>query len=417
MKKRFGLVILAGLLASGTGFTQNTLDYYLRAARENNPVIKENLSQKDKAVIQEKIIRAEYQGPKIYASGEVNYPPLFPNKDDPRAFGYERAITNGGLIAANLNGLQPVFNRQVRETLTNQVRNTGEAGVVQASLTLHQLEKEVTDQFIIACQNLSQINFTTDIKNQLLKQKELVETLAQSGIYKASDILLIKIEIENETALLNNLQSVYHQNLSLLNSKCGLTNEPPVNLILPDIKPKDADQSSKFLEKFRSDSLREVYNLESANLKYKPQFSVYGNTGLKAMEFQGIQRKFGIMGGLTMFIPIYDGHQKEFISQQTEINIQNIANYKQDFLIQKSNRQKALYSSLVLIVERIDILQAQLNDYQKLIELYQSELKAGNLEMINYMNTIRAYSTLQNELTVNEINKLLLINESNYYNW
>ena len=49
--------------------------------------------------------------------------------------------------------------------------------------------------------------------------------------------------------------------------------------------------------------------------------------------------------------------------------------------------------------------------------LYKTELQAGTLEIINYMNTIRSYVTLQNELVVNKTNKLLIINESNYYNW
>jgi hypothetical protein len=56
------------------------------------------------------------------------------------------------------------------------------------------LEKEVTDQYILAWQNLSQIEFISAIKNQLQKQKEVVETMAKSGLYKTSDVLLIDIE-------------------------------------------------------------------------------------------------------------------------------------------------------------------------------------------------------------------------------
>jgi outer membrane protein TolC len=174
---------------------------------------------------------------------------------------------------------------------------------------------------------------------------------------------------------------------------------------------------SKFLEKFRSDSLQEVLNLDVSNLKYKPQFNLYGNAGLKAIEFQGIQRKFGAAVGLALSIPIYDGHQKEYTRQQSEINLQNIDNYKQNFLIQKNNRQNALVSALDFLEKKMAVIHSQLTDYEKLIELYQTELKAGTLEIINYMNTIRLYTTLENELSMNETNKFLIINESNYYNW
>ena len=415
--KRFELTILVLFLAVCTGFSQNNLEYYLKAARENNPTIKENLSLKEKAAIQEKMIKAEYQGPKVYASGEANYSPLIPNKDDPKAVGYDVAITDGGLITANLNVLQPIFNNPIRETLSQQAQASGEAGVVKAALTLHQLEKEVTDQYIIAYQSLSQIEFTKNLTDQLLKQKEIIEALAKNGIYKSSDILLLDIEILNQTAQLNNLQSVYNQNIYALNSQCGITGQSNTELTLPDIELREDIRQSKFLDKFRSDSLQEAFNLQVSNLKYKPQFNIYGNTGLKAIEFSGIQRKFGASVGVTMFIPIYDGHQRDYNQQQANINLQDIDNYKQNFIIQKSNRQQAILSSLDLIDKKIEIINSQLRNYEKLIGLYKNELQAGNLEIINYMNTIRSYTSLQNDLSVNRTNKLMIINENNYYNW
>ena len=339
------------------------------------------------------------------------------NKDDPKAVGYDVAITDGGLITANLNVLQPIFNNPIRETLSQQAQASGEAGVVKAALTLHQLEKEVTDQYIIAYQSLSQIEFTQNLTDQLLKQKEIIEALAKNGIYKSSDILLLDIEIQNQTAQLNNLQSVYNQNIYALNSQCGITGQSNTELTLPDIELREDIRQSKFLDKFRSDSLQEAFNLQVSNLKYKPQFNIYGNTGLKAIEFSGIQRKFGASVGVTMYIPIYDGHQRDYNQQQANINLQDIDNYKQNFIIQKSNRQQAILSSLDLIEKKIEIINSQLRNYEKLIGLYKNELQAGNLEIINYMNTIRLYTSLQNDLSVNRTNKLLIINENNYYNW
>ena len=416
-KKRIGLTLFSIFWIVNIGFSQNTLNFYLKAARENNPVVKENLSLKEKAAIQGKMIKAEYQGPKVYTSGEANYSPLIPNKDDPKAVGYDVAITDGGLIAANLNVLQPIFNSTIRQTLSQQAQASGEAGVVKATLTLHQLEKEVTDQYIVAYQSLSQIEFTKNLMNQLLKQKETIEALAKNGIYKSSDILLLDIEIQNQAAQLNNLQSVYNQNIYALNSQCGIKGQSIVELTSPDIKLSNDNRQSKFLDKFRSDSLQEAFNLQVSNLKYKPKFNIYGNTGLKAIEFSGIQRKFGASVGVTMLIPIYDGHQRGYNQQQANINLQVIDNYKQNFIIQKNNRQQAILSSLDLIEKKIEIINSQLRNYEKLIGLYKNELQAGNLEIINYMNTIRSFTSLQNDLSVNKTNKLLIINENNYYNW
>jgi hypothetical protein len=57
-----------------------------------------------------------------------------------------------------------------------------------------------------------------------------------------------------------------------------------------------------------------------------------------------------------MFIPIYDGHQRDYNQQQANINLQDIDNYKQNFIIQKSNRQQAILSSLDLIEKKIEII-------------------------------------------------------------
>ena len=415
--KRLKTTALFMFLAVCTGFSQNTLDYYLKTARDNNPTIKENLALTEKAVIQQDIVKAEFRKPKVFATGEINYSPLVPNKDDPNAIGYDVAITDGALYAGLVNIQQPVFNKSIYETLGRQAEVAGEAGADKAKLTLHQLEKEVTDQYIVSYQSLNQITFVSNIKNQLIQQKAVIETLAANGIYKRSDILLIEIEIQNQATEINNLQAIYNRNIYALNELCGLKENAGATLSAPQIELKTDDAPSQFLEKFRLDSLQQVYNLEVSNLKYKPQVNIYGNTGLQAIEFSGIQRKFGVGVGMILAIPIYDGHQKDFTRKQTEINLGVIDSYRQNFLVQKSNRQQAILSDLKLKEEKINMIRSQLKNYEKLMELYKTELQTGELQIIDYMNTVKSYTVAQRDLTISETNKMLIINENNYYNW
>jgi len=416
-KKKTGLVVLVMILISFNGFSQTSLDYYLKAARENNPTIKENLALDEKAGIQQNIINAEYQKPKVYATGNIYYPPLIPNKDDPNAIGYEAAITNGGLYSALLNVQQPLFNKSIRETLSEQAKISGESGVDKAKLTLHQLEKDVIDQYIVSYQSLNQMTFVNILKEQLIKQKVVVETFAVNGIYKKSDILLIDIEIQNQTTELSNLQAIYNRNIFALNDLCGLNRDANVQLSAPQIALKDDGAPSRFLEKFRLDSIQEVFNLQVTNLKYKPQVNIYGNTGLIAKEMDGIQRKFGLGLGMTLAIPLYDGHQKDYTKQQTDINLRVINNYRQSFLVQKSNRQMAILSDLNILENKINVVRLKLKNYDKLIDLYKTELQTGELQIVNYMNTIRSYTIAQYDLTIGETKRMLIINENNYYNW
>lgn len=414
---RIVLVFLVLLLATPSSFSQNSLDYYLKVARENNPTVKENQAQTEKADIQQNLVKAEYTAPKVSLNGEINYSPLFPNKSDPKAIGYDVAVTDGGLFAALLNVRQPIFNKTTTETLHKQAKLTGESGTNKAKVTLHQLEKEVTDQYILSYQNFKQIDFVTNLRNQLLKQKEVIETFATKGIYKRSDILLIEIEIQNQNTELSNLEAIYNRNIYKLNDLCGISSSNNIKLTEPILELKSEVQSSQFLEQFRLDSLKEVTDLQVANLKFKPQFNLYGNTGLMAIELDGIQRKFGFGVGATMAIPLYDGNQKKYTRQQTDVNLRVIDNFKQNFLIQKSNRQKAILSDINLIEKKNNEIRSQLKNYEKLLDLYKLDLQTGELEVINYMNTVKSYTEAKNNLTISETNKLLIINENNYYNW
>jgi hypothetical protein len=414
---RIGLSFLILLLAASNGFSQNSLDYYLKAARENNPIIKENQAQTEKSNIQKNIIKAEYTTPKVSLNGEINYSPLFPNKSDPKAIGYDVAVTDGGLYAALLNVRQPIFNKATTETLHKQATIAGETGTNKAKITLHQLEKEVIDQYIISFQSLNQIDFVTILRDQLLKQKEVIEIFAIKGIYKRSDILLIDIEIQRQNTELSNLQAIYNRNIYKLNDLCGISSNVPAKLTNPNIEIKPEIQQSQFLEQFRLDSLKEVTDLQVANLKYKPQFNLYGNTGLMAIELDGIQRKFGFGVGVTMAVPLYDGNQKKYTRQQTDVNLRVIDNYKQNFLVQKSNRQQGILSDLKLIEQKNNQIRAQLTNYEKLLELYKIDLQTGELPLINYLNVVKSYTEAKNSLTISETNKLLIINENNYYNW
>lgn len=415
--KPLGLILLFLLIPVCNGLTQNNLDYYLKAARENNPGIKENLSQVEKAALQEKIIKAEFRGPKVFLSGDIFYPPLLPNKNDPKAVGYDAAITDGGLISALVNVHQPVFNKEIVKTLNNQAKVTGELGADQARTAQHLLEKEVIDQYIASYQSWSQIAFMKDLTHQMTQQKVLIEALAGQGIYKKSDILLIDIEILRQTSDINNLQAIYNQNIYSLNEICGITGNEDVILTAPQIQFRADTIQSRFLEKFRLDSLQIKTNLDVANLKYKPQFNLYGNTGINAIEFPGIQRKFGVGAGLSMIIPIYDGHQFNYLQEQANIDLRVNNNYRQNFLIQKSNHQQAIQSNLKLLEQKIKTIESQLNEYQKLIELYKSELRTGELKIIDFMNTIRLYAGVQQDLVTCESSKMLIINDNNFYNW
>jgi len=194
----------------------------------------------------------------------------------------------------------------------------------------------------------------------------------------------------------------------LLNDLCGLNDDTNVILAAPDIILNPLVTESHFHNRFKLDSLLEVCNLEALNLKYKPRVNFYGNMGINAIELPNIQRKAGMGLGISVIVPIYDGHQKNLNLSESNINLKIIDNYKQNFLTIKSNRQKAIISELRSTDERIEMIKTQLHNYEELIELYTAKLRTGEIKIIDFMNIIKSYISAKHDLTINETNRFLL---------
>jgi len=198
-KTSFSLFIF--IIFSINSYQQNNLEYYLRAARENNPLVKENYALAEKAGIAEKRVKAEYLVPQAFLSADVYYPPMIGDKNDPDAIGYDVAITDGGLYSFLFNVRQPLFTKAINETLVRKARLTGESNREKADFNLHQLERDVTERYILAYQILNQIEFENNLKSHLEEQKKIIEELTKEGIYTMSDVLLIifrfRIRIQN----------------------------------------------------------------------------------------------------------------------------------------------------------------------------------------------------------------------------
>jgi len=397
--------------------SQNALEYYLKAAFENNPVLKENESMAAKTNIAGNIIKAEYRKPQVFLTGDIFYPPMYPDKNDPDAIGYDIAITDGGLYSALLNVRQPIFNKSVLETNNLKIETEKKIFLERSKLTKHELEKQVTEKYIITYKYLSQVGFNENIKNLLEQQRIVIRNLAEKGILQQSDLMLINIAIQNMVIELTELRSAFERSFGDLNELCGLPNIIVNRLTVPDISLNILNYQSQFLNRFSLDSLHTIISLDVANLKYKPQINLYANTGINAIEIPGIQRKFGAGFGMNLVIPIYDGHQKKYAGQETAIDIGIIDNYKQNFIIQKETRLKAILNDIKNIDDKINAYNLQIDNYESLIEVYKAKLNTGQINMMDYLNILKSYLTLKNELALSETNKLLIINENNYFNW
>lgn len=417
------LFIIALFSTIGSSYAQSNLQFYLNAAFQNNPALKENsnlirISELDKSLTQ-----AQYSLPQISLTSNYLFAPYFNNNGkiisanpDPKAIGYDAGITNGGLYSALINVEKNIFNGGLTNALEKQIGIQQDQYKYNYELERRNLQKLITDQYLNAYRTLMFYRLTMEVLQNEGDQLKITGELVEKGYAKSQNYLLLKIELQSQQIALKENFQRYKNDLLQLNSLCGIKDTQTVFIDSVRIKKEDLKTNFSFLEKFKLDSLAAANRQELFETKYQPQIKLFFNTGLNAVELDGIQRKFGLSAGIDFQLPIFDGGQKDITRQQNEISISSIKNYKQYASANIDNQKQSAVSNIKLSQNNLSSIIAQLNDYKKLIMLANKQLNVGDISMIEYLTILRNYVDLRKTKIEKEINLQLEINNFNYWN-
>ncbi|MCB9290545.1 MAG: TolC family protein [Lewinellaceae bacterium] len=383
------LLLLTLFLAGGKAEAQ-TLQEYLDSARANNPVSQENQNLSAIAALEVDKAKAMYYLPEVSASGNFLYAPVV------KGVGYEEAITNGALYSAQLNINMPLFTRRKVEAQMKNSAVNQEAYRNNIELSQHDLDRQVTEQYILTWQNLERIAATQRLLDILSEQEKVVRVFAENAILSQSDVMFFTIEKENRQLALRDYQIAYRQGLATLNLLCGRVDTTFVELQPPEISlNSDSTGPSRFLDSYQLDSLLAASNQEMAELKYYPQVSAFANGGLNAIMVKDIYKKLGLSVGLNFSMPIFDGRQRSMARQQMQLS--QMANGAQrEFQTKQINQQRLMgLQQIGLLDDKIKAMQRQLSDLEGLLKLYRERIARGELSVNDYINTIKSYAELQ----------------------
>jgi outer membrane protein TolC len=403
---------------------QNNLDYYLQAAYKNNPNIKEanNLIRVNE--LNKNIIEAQYSTPHISVSANYLLAPYFNNNGQyitsnpgPNAVGYDISLANGGLYAAQVNFEKNIFNSGLIDTYYAQSDIQINTQQINIELLRHSLKRDITDQYLKCSQSQQMYLLTKAIADTLQEQLKITENLVMTGSAKQSDYLLLKIEVENQSISSSQYMNDLKSNMIALNTLCGLSDSALVRFSGTILEYNVQISYSNFLKQFKIDSMN-AENLQAIfETKYLPTFNIFFNTGLNAVELNGIQRKFGLSAGINFNYPLYDGSQRSLTQQQSQISLMTIKNYKENQIIVLVNKIKDAKAQIEFNAQNVKKIKQQIKNYEQVIELTRSELNRGQMTIIEYITIIRNYlELLKNEVTANTAEQLA-INQYNYWNW
>jgi hypothetical protein len=408
--------------------SQTDLEYYMNIAKKNSPIINDNQNQSKANQLEAERLKAFYTKPQIGLTASYIFSPII-NLDNSKSkfdvnpneavnyLGYDLAAANGGQYQALLNLTQPLFNSQKLKIVTDQINVTSQINQNAIKLTGHDIEKIVTDQYILCLQNLKQIEYINSNLEIISDHYTILKKLIESSIYKQSDLSLLNIEKQNFLFQQTTYKAIYKRDLMDLRILCGINDTSNVILNEINLKLTTDSQSSFFLEKYRLDSL----NLQNAKnvfeLKYKPQFNIIANTGLNAVYAPTIPNRFGFNTGFSFAYNFFDGKQKNINRSKTDVLLKSVSFNKENFINQNSMRKTKILTELDSYNSRISITENQLKEYNKLLNLYKKEIITGQLSIINYITVLKNMITIQRDFTFLTSQKQSLINAYNYWNW
>lgn len=404
-------------------FAQRNLDFYLTTAIQNSPALKENTNLLRINELNKSLNEAQYKFPQIALTSNYLFAPYFNNNGkivsanpDPNAIGYDAGITNGGLYSAQINIEKNIFNGGITSALENQTNIQQAQYKYGYALESRNLQKQITDQYISAYKSLMLYQLSKEITNNVEEQLKFTGELVEKGYAKSQGYLLLKIELQSQKIAMKEMLQQYKNNLLQLNSSCGIKDTQTVFVEPVQISMNTIGSSFSFLEKYKLDSMATSNQQELFETKYNPQVKLFFNTGLNAVELDGIQRKFGMSAGVDFMLPIYDGGQKSITRQQNEITTNSIQNYKQFAASNIEIQKQSAVSNIQLIKNRLKDTELQLNDYKNLIQLSNKQLQTGDISMIEYLTILRNFVELRKTQIEKETNLQTEINNYNYWN-
>lgn len=288
-----------------------SLHYYIETAKENSPLITDYRNQTEIEQAELERLKAMYTLSRLELNGDYLFVPVVSKDGGRTAFKWNaRSATDyygydlgegGGSFHAGATWTQPLLGRNAYKIAQEQAKiNTGITNN-RIRMEEHQLERSVTEQYLLCLLDKAQIDFTDSVGTVITHRMEIVQKLVENGLSKQSDLNLLMIEKEANAELHTAARQDYHTHLMDLNLLCGVDDATEVALsdINQPVRLYSNGEPSLFTEQYRLDSLNTATSLRSFNLQYKPKLDLFVNGGLQAGDFTGWYRHFGLSAGLT----------------------------------------------------------------------------------------------------------------------
>ncbi len=405
---------------------QRNIDFYQRLAYKNNPVLKQNNNVQHIVLLQNDLLKITNYKPQISLTGDLMFTPAllrngkvisFANSYEDNGLGYDAALSNRTLYAGQLNLTQNIFNRKIVQTAISQNNTYNETVELANKQLKHDIDKNVSDQYIGIYQTQQQMNYVQQIIRKINERKNIVEQLVKKGVMAESDFLMLGMTLMEEENGYELLRIQLISQLGQLQLLCNMKDTTIYEFEKPDLVLSSPVHEFQYQQKYVTDSSYIDWQQKVSETKYLPQVSLIANSGIYSSNISTLYRNIGFSGGVHLNLPIYDGQQRKNVAQQFQLEKENLK-------IGRDFSDGQIHASLNYLKQQISgteksihMLDEQIKSHEQLLNILKEKIVIGQTSVTDYLVSLQEYATTCRSRAMTETNLLLLINQYNYINW
>lgn len=404
--------IIPFLFIATVGFSQQrNVNYFVEKAVLNAAVIADLNNQASANTLDSLIYRATLK-PQIALNLMSNYAPVI------NSYGFDQAITNGQNVSGLVGFSKRIIGSDQRNNQLEAISLLNKKRYTTKKITITDIKKAVQSQYILAYSDRKQIEFLVNQSNLLTVELDLLKKLTQKSVYKQTDYLLFLSTVKQQELIRLQMEQQFENDLAVLNYLSGTDEKATIELKKPEIEiTSNIDAThTLFSQQFKIDSLSiQNQRMNIAN-NYKPVVSLLADAGYLSSFPSQAYKNFGVSVGFNVSIPLYDGEQRKLLIGKNDLAQKTNLAYKKQFNLQYDQQRQQLLTK----ISRNEVLLKQLEEQHKinetLISAFNKLLVSGNAVVTDYVLAMANSITLNNAVAQNRMNRLLLINELNYWN-
>lgn len=404
------LLLILLCLAGGGLQAQPSLNDYLNFAYANNPLLKTGKNAVKSASIDSALVRSQF-GPQIGFQGDASY---YPTNGK---FGYDVALSNKGMLGSVVNFDQVIpFQNQMKPQLNAASLNRQKA-TNALHLTRKEIKRNVTRQYLVTYGDQLQYRYNREVLDTLQNESNVLLELTRANVYQQTDYLAFLTNVRKQALLVTQARTQLLNDLSQLRNLCGVTDSGLVTLPSPQMIPEGSETTTPtaFLKQYQIDSLRLVNQNEINNQQYQPKLRLHADAGYMSSFEKTPGANVGGGAGLSLSIPIYDGHQKELKQQQLMLQQEDLDAQQNYFKKQYDQQINELFRQLGQMESQQTEVDDQLKMVNQLIGANRKLVAQGTVSIPQYFMVIQNFIDLKNEQSLIRVKRWLIINEINYW--